>query len=280
MRPHISYSELASYARECQWRWKLDYLEDRRSKIYSVHFDFGTAIHEALEKHYTRNNPITVDEAVELFKSKFSELTTENGKNYSKPLSVKDYTSLLAGGENIIRRFDECEELKNAEVVHNEFPLFEDIDLHSDDKMKFKGFIDVIIKGKDKRGKTVLWICDFKTCSWGWDRDTRSDAWKHHQLFLYKYFICKKFDIDPKQVRTAFVLLKKRPPKESSPIEFFPVSAGPISVQRSLDVLSGNILHMIENEKNDSFKKDRSFCTSKYGEKCPYLDTTFCTKDT
>ena len=279
MRPHISFSELSSFANECQHRWKLDYLENKRSNKFSVHFDFGTAIHEALEKHYTRKDPITTPEAVQVFKDKFSKLTSENGPFYPKKLPVKDYVEMLVAGERILNHFDECEELKDAEVVHNEFALFEDIELHGDIQMKFKGYIDVIIKSKDKRGNNILWICDFKTCSWGWDRDTRSDQWKHFQLFLYKYFICKKFNIDPKQVRTAFVLLKKRPPKGSHPIEFFPVSAGPVSVQRSLDALSGNVSEMVAREKNNSFKKDRSFCTSKYGERCPYLDTNFCTKD-
>lgn len=279
MRPHISFSELASFANECQWRWKLDYLENKRSNKFSVHFDFGTAIHEALEKHYTRKDPITVEQSVELFKTTFTKLTSENGPFYPKSLPVRDYVEMLVAGERILNHFDECEELKDAEVVHNEFALFEDIELHGDIQMKFKGYIDVIIKAKDKRGNNILWICDFKTCSWGWDRDARSDQWKHFQLFLYKYFVCKKFNIDPKQVRTAFVLLKKRPPKGSHPIEFFPVSAGPISVQRSLDALSGNVSEMVAREKDNSFKKNRKFCTSKYGERCPYLDTNFCTKD-
>jgi len=277
VRPHISFSELQSFATECQHRWKLDYLEDRRSEKFSVHFDFGTAIHEALEKHYTRKTPLTVEQAAQLFKDTFSKLTTEHGKKYPKPLSVKEYIDLLAAGEVILLRFGECEELKGAEVAHNEFKLFEDIALDGVE-MKFKGFIDVVIKSKDKRGKTILYVCDFKTCSWGWDRETRENQWKHFQLFLYKHFLCKKFDIDPKQVRTAFVLLKKRPPKGSSPIEFFPVSAGPVSVQRALDALSGNIAEMIQREKDSSFIKNRACCSDRYGNVCPYFDTDICKK--
>lgn len=273
MRPHISYSELVSFANECKWKWKLEYLDGNRSQIYSIHFDFGTAIHEALEKHLTRTDPLTVEGAIAVFRSRFENLVEKHREKYNKP---PDVSGLLAAGENIVRRLNECQELAEAEVVHNEYPLFEPI--HRDDgaDIKFKGYIDLVIKTKDKRGKPILYVCDFKTCSWGWDRETREDRWKQYQLFLYKYFLCKKFDIDPKQVRTAFVLLKKRPPRGECPIEFFPVSAGPISVQRALDQLGSTITEMVERERAGTLEKDRSFCTNKFGETCPFYKTPLC----
>jgi hypothetical protein len=81
--------------------------------------------------------------------------------------------------------------------------------------MKFKGFIDMVIKTKDKRGNTILYICDFKTCSWGWPVEKKQDRNLQYQILLYKHFLCKKFDLDPKFVRTAFVLLKRKPGKNS-----------------------------------------------------------------
>jgi hypothetical protein len=275
LRPHISYSELSNFATGCQWRWKLDYLENRRAEVFSIHFDFGTAVHEALELHLTRKEPISVDEAVHVFRTRLQELVKEQSSRYPQGQSFK-LDELLQSGENIIRCVRLIPELRDAEVVHNEFPLLEQIGREDGVDMKFKGFIDIVLKSKDKRGNTILWICDFKTCSWGWDRDARADRWKHYQLFLYKYYLCKKFDIDPKMVRTAFILLKKRPPKGSGPIEFFPVSAGPVSVQRALDVLGENITEMIEREKDGSFQKDRSQCVSKFGETCPYYKTPLC----
>lgn len=278
MRPHISYSELTSFATGCQWRWKLDYLEDRRAEIFSIHFDFGTAVHEALEKYLSRKDPVDVDAAVEIFKTSLHKLTTENGPKYPEPLPVRDYVGLMASGEQIIRCIKLDPDLKDLEVVHNEYPLFEQISREDDVDMKFKGFIDIVLKGKDKRGNTILWVADFKTCSWGWDRDTRADRWKHYQLFLYKYYLCKKFNIDPANVRVAFILLKKRPPKGAGPVEFFPVSAGPVSVQRALDVLGENVTEMISREKDGSFQKDLKQCTDKFGNSCPYLKSPLCPK--
>lgn len=276
MRPHVSYSELASFATECKWKWKLDYLEGRRSSAYSVHFDFGTSIHEGLELHLTRKSPISVDDAVKHFREKFSSLYAKNGDKYDKKVSQKDIDGLLVSGENILRHLDDCQELKGAEVVHNEYPLFEDIQREDGVEVKFKGFIDIVLKSKDKRDNTILYICDFKTCSWGWSGEDRQNRWKHYQLFLYKYFLCKKFNIDPKNVRTAFILLKKKPAAGVSPIEFFPVSAGPVSVQRSLDVLNSTITEMAAHDKDGDFEKNRDCCKNKYGNVCPYYNTDLC----
>jgi len=279
LRPHISYSELSSFATGCQWRWKLDYLENRRADVFSIHFDFGTAVHEALELHFTRKEPISVDAAIQVFRTKFMELVAEQSGRYRKDQKF-DLQGLLKAGEQIIRCFrpaiDNCEELIDPEIAHNEYPLLEPIEREDGSEIKFKGFVDLILKAKDKRGKTILWVCDFKTCSWGWDRDTRADRWKHYQIFLYKYFLCKKFNIDPAMVRTAFILLKKRPPKNAGPIEFFPVSAGPVSVQRALDELGSNITEMVEREKDGSFIADRSQCTNDFGEVCPYFKSPLC----
>ena len=274
MRPHVSYSEISSFANGCQWRWKLDYLDGLRSENFSVHFDFGTAVHEAVERHFTRKDPLDIPAAVKVFEDKFNELVELNGSKYDKSLSQKDRDGLLASGATIIRCLKAAPELQEVEVVHNEFPLLEEVG--HEHPIKFKGFIDIVLKGKDKRGNTILWIGDFKTCSWGWDRDTRSDRWKHYQLFLYKHFLCKKFDIDPKNVRTAFILLKKRPPKGSGPIEFFPVSAGPVSVQRALDTLGSVVTEMVDRAKDMSFEKDRKHCVDAYGNACPYFKTEHC----
>lgn len=276
MRPHISYSELVEFATICQHRWKLNNIDKVRQEIFSIHFDFGTAVHAALEAHKRRKDPIAVEHALTLFEKKLRWLYKKSGPKYDKLQTQKDIDNLVASGRNIISRLHECDELAQAEVVYNEYKLFEPIDRTDGLDIKFKGYIDLVIKTKDKRGNTILYVCDFKTCSWGWDRDTREDRWKHYQVFLYKYFLCKKFDIDPKQVRCAFVLLKKRPPKGTPPVEFFPVSAGPVSVQRALNVLNENITEMHTRLANGTLQKNRKSCIDKFGHPCPYKDTPLC----
>jgi hypothetical protein len=267
---------LVSFANECQWRWKLNYLEGHHHEEYSIHFDFGTAMHEALEAHYRREAPVSPDEARRLFEIKFVALFDKHFDKYNKRPGPNDLGEMTLSGRGILQAFNETPELQGLEVVHNEFKLFEAIARDDGSDIKFKGYIDLILKGKDKRGKPVLWVCDFKTCSWGWNRDTREDQWKHFQVFLYKHFVCKRFNIDPKSVRCAFILLKKRPSKGAHPIEFFPVSAGPVSVQRALDVLNSSITEMVEREREGSFPKDRRYCVNKYGQTCQFFHTPLC----
>ena len=273
-RPHVSYTELTNFANGCQWRWKLDYLEGKYTEKFSIHFDFGHAVHSALEKYVSRKNSVELEVAQKLFFDEFEKLTKEHEGKY--PLKPQDFAGLVKSGYDILASVKDLQELKDCEIVHNEYPVWGQIDRTDGVEIKFKGFIDLVVKSKDKRGNVVLYIIDFKTCSWGWGRDERDDRWKHFQVFLYKYFFCKKYNIDPKQVRTAFILLKKRPPKGSTPVEFFAVSAGPVSVQRALDMLNNTISEMVEREKDGSFSKNRSLCKDRYGNSCPFLGTPLC----
>lgn len=279
MRPHISYSEWGLFKNVCQWRWKLDYLENRKAKNYGVHLDFGTSIHAAIEVHKTRKDPVSLERAVEIFKETFSKLWEENYPKYEGRDKEANKDEFLSAGENILLRFHECKELAEAEVVYNEHELFIPIDRTDGVQISFKGFIDMVIKTKDKRGNTILYVCDFKSCSWGWPVEKKQDRFLQFQLFLYKHFLCKKFDLDPTQVRTAFVLLKKKPRKGDSPVEFFPVSAGPVSVQRALDELNKDLTEIHVRIQDGKFVKNRSECTNKFGQSCAYKDSELCPKE-
>lgn len=278
------------FTRGCQHRWKVEDLGQKRQKIFSIHMDFGTAMHGAIERHKTRKDPVTLANAQRIFRKYFRLLFLKNSKSYSERdliFDEKKWSSptdfFMEAGQRILERLHECEELAEATVVHNEFQLYGDIDRTDGIDVKFKGFIDIVIKTKDKRGNTILYICDFKTCSFGWDRAKREDRYLQAQIFLYKYFFCKKFDLDPKNVRTAFILLKKRPPPLSKgsnetipPVEFFPVSAGPVSVQRAVDLLNSTISEMVLRTRDESWEKNRDGCVSEYGDICPHYDTDAC----
>ena len=97
MRPHVSYSEISSFANDCQWCWKLDYLDGGRSDKFSLHFDFGGAVHEAIEKHLSRKDPVSIDEACEIFRTTFTKLYAENSPFYGgDPIEKKELDQLYA----------------------------------------------------------------------------------------------------------------------------------------------------------------------------------------
>lgn len=275
----VSYSSWQSYRRGCQWKWKLDVVDGLRSNAYGVHLDFGTCIHNAIEKYKTKKDPISMEDAQKSFEEKFRDLFGKNKEKYKESERSADLEELVSAGKRIIESLDKCGELASAEVVYNEHELLLPISRTDDVKMNFKGFIDMVIKSKDGRGKDVLYVIDFKTCSWGWGKEKRDDDDLKYQLFLYKHFLSKKFNLDPKFVRTAFILLKKSPPKGADVVEFFPVSAGPVSVQRALDALNADISDMKERTENNTLIKNRQMCTSKFGDVCPYLNTEHCKND-
>ena len=270
---HISYSSWILFRQVCQWRWKLDYIEKRHLSTYSIHFDFGGAVHFAIECMKRRKHTISLEHSHKIFEKKLRLRYKENSSKYDAPADLEEF---VKAGHNILEHLHECKELTDAEVLYNEYRLFDDIDRTDDVKIKFKGFIDIVIKTKDARGNSILYVCDFKTCSWGWPKEKREDKNLHFQILLYKHFLCKKFNLDPKMVRTAFILLKKKPGKNAPVIEFFPISAGPVSVQRALDALNSDITKMSMHEKDGDFQKNRESCKDKYGRTCPYFGSEYC----
>lgn len=276
--PHISYSGWMEARNVCQWKWKLNNIDGYKKSIYGINLDFGTAMHEVIEVFYCKTpEPSNTSDILKfLFAEKLRWLFNTNVQHYRENEKKTDIELLVRAGQFIIDKFYECGELATAKVMFNELALFEKIGRSDDLDISFKGFIDVVIKTKDGRGKDVLYVCDFKTCQWGWDIEKKQDRDKQFQILLYKHFFCKKYGLDPKLVRTAFVLLKKRPRKDDCPVEFLPISAGPVSVNRALDELGSDITELKTRYNNDSLKKNRESCTTKFGDVCPYYKTELC----
>lgn len=279
-RPHISFSEVGSFD-DCQWRWKLDYHDGHRSKVFGIDLSFGTAMHSTLEmlKNKAKDKRPSLAKAQSMFVRKLVKEHMDikrcilKEKARDKDYEPRKYAlrNFVDAGKRILEKIDDLEELREGDVIWNEFPILSDIDRSDDLKIKFKGFIDIAIRIKGKKGKDYLYICDFKTCSWGWGRDKRTDENKHLQLYLYKHFVCKQFKLDPKAVKTSFILLKKTPQKGTSPIEIFTISSGPKALEKALDKLQTTITAM----HSGVFVKNRSSCENQWG-KCPYFKTDLC----
>lgn len=238
---------------------------------YGIGMSFGTAIHDTLE--IFRNKDVksrpTLEKANSIFVRKLIKEHMKI-KKLTKPYNIREY---VEAGKVILKCLDQHPEFEDAQVVWNEYELYEDIDRSDGLKIKFKGFIDIALKVKAKRGKeSLLLICDFKTCSWGWGRDKKQDADLHSQLFFYKHFVCKKFDLDPKNVRTTFILLKRKPSSPDDAIEFFTVSSGPKAMERAMERLQEDITKM----NSGVYEKNREACKNKYGDTCPYYKSDLC----
>jgi hypothetical protein len=281
-RDRISHSELGLF-NMCEWRWYLDYVLGLRSRIDGIHFSFGTACHNAIQamKAVDKSARVDADTAKEMFKVGFlDEVARLQGLGIDTTYTKKDGTvidnvpPMLEAGIRIIDHIDDISDaVGNWDVMWIEKKIDQPIDRDGDpEPIRFKGYIDIAFRLKDKRGKTKLFICDIKTCMWGWSYDKKTDPHVLAQPYLYKHFVCKEFDLDPKEVKVAFILLKKTPTSDADVVELLEVSSGPKALESAIEYMQTRITKM----RSGRLVKNRMSCEDAYGN-CPYLGTDRCT---
>jgi len=254
----ISFSELKNW-KECPYRHKLVYVDKLPYFSGNEYTAFGTAIHSVCEEIVSDNSK----NAMEIFETSFLKELSQL-KEEGHELNSAMITDMRKQARPI------CEQLVPAvkdyfgefEVVSVEEELLEPMsDIESYGK-KFKGFIDMVIKTPD--GK--YHIIDWKTCSWGWSRDKKQDPMTTYQLTYYKNYFSKKHNIEPSQIETYFVLLKRTAKKEN--IEALKVTSGTKKTTNALKVLQNAVINIEKGVKI----KNRLSC--RY---CKFHNTEYCT---
>jgi len=257
MRSHISFSEMKTW-NECPFKHKLIYIDDIKNFVGNEYTAFGTAIHFACEKAVVDEETNLVD----TFNSKFLE---EIKHLIEKKVELrKDLISQMRKQAENLLSFVIPSLKKNFvdfEVVSVEEELYENLE-YSD--LKFKGYIDLVIKTSDGKYHVIDW----KTCSWGWDSKKKTDRIINYQLTLYKHFFAAKHGIDPKNIETHFALLKRT--AKNNNVEIFRITSGPKKINNSLKLLEKSIY----NIRNKNFIKNRLSCTAKF--QCEFYKTQHC----
>jgi len=270
-KPHISFSEVKQW-KECPYRHKLVYIDKIDTFEPSPYLHFGTAVHEGCET-LLETRQIDRDKIIGVMKEEWKNAGYENPEWYSKqpgwykhePVDVWETWANNMWNE-VLDFLDK--ELPGWECFEAEEQLYEVID---DIKvpLSFKGFIDGVLKVPKKRGEGhVYWIIDWKTAgAWGWRRDKKQDLGMTAQLILYKHFWAKKHNIDLKDIRCGFVLLK-RGGKPGKVCELVTVSVGPKTYAKGVKLMR----NMISSVAKGIFLKNRNSC--KY---CQFYQTEHCT---
>jgi len=267
-KPHVSFSEIKAW-KECAWRHKLMYIDKIEVFEPSPYLDFGTAIHEGCES-YLRGRTVDKDKILQDIRSAWEKNGFDNSDWVERQPSWYKYHPVDVWCEWAENMWSEVPEFLDStfpgwECFNAEEKLFESID---DKPVSFKGFIDGVIRVPDKKGDSKYWIIDWKTAgAYGWRRDKKQDLAMTAQLILYKYFWSKKHNIELKDIRCGFVLLK-RGGKPGRICELVTVSVGPKSLERGIKLMN----NMVGSVKNRMFLKNRNSC--KY---CPYYETKHCT---
>ena len=254
---HISYSELKIWA-ECPRKHKLLYVDKLKGFTGNEYTAFGSSIHALCEN--VIQDLIQESEYDDFFDEYFDRELGQLAETREELVEqMREQAKIITPQimPSVKKYFDEFE------VFSVEEKLYEKINDLKLDKNTFKGYIDLVIKTSD--GK--YHIIDWKSCSWGWDVERKSDKMTTYQLTLYKKFFCEKHNIDPKDVETYFGLLK-RTAKEDN-VEIFRVTSGPRKTSNATKVLT-NACNLI----NKGIKvKNRNSCA-----KCPFNNTEHCTR--
>jgi hypothetical protein len=255
-RRSISPSEIITFE-ECPHKWKLIYV-DRLSKFETnIDFLFGKAAHEAIQNAFIDKNIERVQEFYKLF-SDYIEKEKDN-------LKKKDFDKideLVLDAHSIFDNFDisELVDLKEVEDVAVEEKLVETIN----PRWVFSGRLDLIFRVENK-----IKIWDIKTAKSAWKIDKKGNIAILSQPILYKVFWTKKYNFEKiRDVSTAFLILKKKA-RENEHIELFPVSSGPIAIQRCVNNMNYSI-NCIEKQK---FLKSFNKYVCKW---CEFNNTDHC----
>jgi hypothetical protein len=253
--PHISYSALKNWD-FCPFYHKLTYIDKIKMFKGNVYTAFGTALHEACEK-VTLNESIDPSKVFsESFEKEVLKLNNLNDKEESMVIDMRsqglELSTLVLKALNV--------KFPGYVVFSAEEQIFQPID-DTPSEYDYKGFLDLVIQTPD--GK--YHIIDWKSCSWGWDMQRRTDRITTYQLTYYKNFFCQKHNIDPKNVETHFGLLKRTAKKDK--IEIFKVSSGPRKIKNALKVLN----KAVYNIHNNNHPKNKLKCG-----KCEFRNTEYC----
>ena len=258
MKQHISYSELKTWA-ECPHKHKLVYIDKEKGFTGNEYTAFGSSLHALCENAV--QDLIQESDYDDFFDVHFERELEQLGPDFELRTELveqmRDQAKIISPQilPAVADAFDDFE------VVSVEEKLYEKIMNFSLDKFMFKGYIDLVIKTTD--GK--YHIIDWKTCSWGWDREKRSSRLITYQLTLYKNFFCQKHNIDPKLVETHFALLKRTAKKDN--VEIFRVTSGPKKTNNAIDLLHKALI----NIDRKMYIKNRLSCKG-----CDFYKTKFC----
>ena len=209
----VSYSKFALWE-QCPYSWKLQYVDKAITWSDNIHTLFGTAMHEVLQEYirvmYTKSiveaDKLLLEEELEdRMKKLFMEIKMRNG---GEEFCTKDeMMEFYNDGLKIIDFFKKKRGMyfskKGYELLGIETALNWDLP----NNLKFKGFIDLIIKDNIRNRIKII---DIKTSSWGWNKYAKADKNKTDQLLLYKSFYAKQHDVPLDRIDVEYFIVKRK----------------------------------------------------------------------
>lgn len=254
-KPHVSYSEVSTW-HSCGYKHKLSYIDKVVIEQDWIHADFGKHVHAGVE-NYLKTRTMDIPAVLKLIDDDWA------ARNRPDPEKWKKWA------HNILTDFPEWLEAEcpGWELLGAELPLYEDIP--EEESIKFKGFVDSIVRVplNEEKTKWKVWILDWKTGpAGGWRRDKLENELVLAQLWLYKSYLLRKLELQSREVGCAFVVLKKGA-KPGSTIVRYDISAGP----KAMDKGEKLVKDMVNGVRRGKFLKNKYNC-----EWCDFAKSGHC----
>ena len=270
-KPHVSYSEVSTW-KSCSWKHKLQYIDLIPQDGKSPHLKYGSIVHDAVES-FLNGNPKQFDEVEKSIRDTWAEMGFDSEEFISSQTLRAKAQGWNYAHDSVDAWITSAKTCLEAlpEFLNTEFPgwksvaaehaLYEKIpDL---EEGMFKGFIDSVIELPN--GKHV--ILDWKTAGpRGWSQDKKRDFLVHAQLILYKHYWMNHTGKKSKDVKTAFVLLKRNS-KHKYAISMVEVGSGPQSVENANKLVKS----MVTTMQRGIAVKNRYSCKF-----CDFFETKYC----
>ena len=279
----ISYSQYNQWV-TCPYKWKLNYIDERRQFTDSIHTMFGTSMHEVLQTYLTvmYNDTAKMADALPLdkmllhrMKTNYTDIMQRNGGEIF--CEQEDMEEFYQHGLNILDWFKKKRGMyfskRGYELVGVEVPIEYDIS----SGIKFIGYMDVVIYDTVRDKYKII---DIKTSTMGWNKWAKADKNKTDQLLLYKQFYGAQNDIPLDKIEVEYFIVKR---KLYSKVDFpqrrvqtFSPANGKPSINKVMNNLNQFIKEsFIDGEYNTEYiyrknpsKKNCRFCEFNQTEYC------------
>jgi hypothetical protein len=209
----ISYSQMSMY-RSCPHKWALQYKDGHYQNEQSIHFTFGTAMHEVIQDWLTvmyEQSGVKADamNLEELFQEKFIGLYKEGYKqnkdtHYSSPEELREFfEDGVAILEFLKKKRKQYFGNRGWHLAGIELPIV----MNVGNNLVYKGFIDMVLYHEPTN---KFYVYDIKTSTRGWGDKAKKDETKQMQLVLYKKFFNEQYGIPLEDIEVEFFIVRRK----------------------------------------------------------------------
>jgi len=263
MSTSVSHTEFKTW-RSCPRKWQLKYRDENWPTDESIHFIFGTAVHETIQKYLrvlykdsiqAASKLDLVDDLRDRMFESFEEKREDWDEDVEFPITKKQMVKAAKDGGDILRHLKSNRSkyfpVQSTTLSGIEHKVFEEIK----NGIHWRGYLDIVLYNEDT-GKYK--IIDLKTSKDGWDKWKRKEKKRTDQLLAYKLYFAQELGIRPSMVDIEYLILKRNKGNFGRFQSFEPPSGDEAlsRVESKINEFISSCYNEDGSKKEGEFKKD------------------------